>query len=915
MAKLDIEDIRRKVNSLAGYINTSTRTPKVKYALLEEYKRGRFHDIPSIYLTDDPEFVDKLEKLFVNSDSIKQRVPLGLLNRDAEASRRVLSSIAMKLESGIDVDTSGVFERKESIIFEDANLLETIKDILIDFNYSTLNGMYYMSNSNKILPERISHKEEPLGDKVNVNEKFDREYINEKKDNFKINLVKALLKIKIGLRPKSPPVVALPSKYQWIGEEDYLERKLCDELRGKYQDEFLRIELENFDFGDDELSEFLSGIGPFFKDEAVLSDDINSKENLILQKEFLLRIVRNLDKIGALNELVRQENLNIKSLNRLILDGDRIKEISKDDIYKTIDNFDLENPEDTIKMLILNRQLTNKLAHNYVAFIYTGLYMNCVGDDVFSWKKRFKAELDNIRVEREAESEANLIIKSLDKAKIIYKQELDRKIKERDDKVAKLRMEGKDEEADNLSKERVKVDNSFFETQSFIALYRKYDSDIGKLRNMIANNNPKTNENIRSNIRSIKEKEAKKYLIKDDKLQYCVDIYAELADIMKKYNDLNKDANDIVKREAFHDLVARILRSRGEKNKYSYLELTVGGKTYNVGKKLEELIDRVTSDGIIKEPSRVLSSITKRMDFIQLFFSCKHLFTKELVNASERYPDLLRVENAPLSSKLNKEGKVVGVEPGVVDIYYKGALQVFGGHYKEDDPEVSDEKIQSLPAVNSDVTEAFKVVNPKTGDSFLATYIPFFHVTDKQLSEIKESLRDIEYMENNRDGENTNNRYKQLRQNEKSNPIQFEFARKRSQILTDDSRFSKEKTNRPLNRATYQELEREQNLTRIQTSLAEICISELLKGTPIEELEKEFSREVIDYAQKHARERSYVLEGIEQTKPGESIDHNCVAAAMRNGHFTMAIDYKNVNQEAIRFNNHLTKEMDDEKKQ
>ena len=153
----------------------------------------------------------------------------------------------------------------------------------------------------------------------------------------------------------------------------------------------------------------------------------------------------------------------------------------------------------------------------------------------------------------------------------------------------------------------------------------------------------------------LKRLNGKKYLIKDDKLQYCVDIYAELADIMKKYNDLNKDANDIVKREAFHDLVARILRSRGEKNKYSYLELTVGGKTYNVGKKLEELIDRVTSDGIIKEPSRVLSSITKRMDFIQLFFSCKHLFTKELVNASERYPDLLRVENAPLSSKLNKD--------------------------------------------------------------------------------------------------------------------------------------------------------------------------------------------------------------------------------------------------------------------
>lgn len=417
---------------------------------------------------------------------------------------------------------------------------------------------------------------------------------------------------------------------------------------------------------------------------------------------------------------------------------------------------------------------------------------------------------------------------------------------------------------------------------------KKYFPSTKVLKKYLTSVNPNVEENIKSNIEDEIRKN-RKIRKEKTKIEYCVEIYEELNKLMEAFDNLRDSSNGIIKRESFHELVTRVLKIPKGMNNHEHLNTKIDGETQNIGKRVEELIDRLKKDEVIKNVEQVLSCVTKRMECVKQLYSTKHFFTISLVNASKKYPNLIRLENDPI-----KEGG----KTGVVDVYYKDAAQVFGAHYKYYEIEAKDYRIQSLPRVDQRVNEAFNKKNPLTNDSYISTYIPFDTLNETQRKDAKKAL---DMMDNPSDIQVEDEYvFNQIRTLGKT-PDLLDVIKLRLELATDIQRFNDKNVI---------------SLTPLQMKAVNTAMIEFKNGATIEELSEVFTPIVIEHIKKiQLKDMPEQSKDTGDLKDRTEYDTQSVAAAMRNGHFKMAIDYDQINQERANSINLIEKQNDGKSKE
>ena len=807
MNQKQIQKYKSRVDYLARYISKNSIKEKVKYALEKEYRKGNFYDIPLNYTYDDF-FINELRAIFLASNELNQRIPLGLFeDLDTVEYSNLLSNIVVKADRGINFDLSSMKNLAPRISAQMV-IWKYFKKHL-DNNFPKENISFFSFNKFKL--SLSDFLKEDVNNGISLGKMF----------------LEDIEKEKIRTRFVNSPLDIT------VTATNYYENKIYDIFRERYAREFKEIELNNFKYMDLKLLEFVNGINAFFDEKSITNlENKNAERNLKKQKQYLQRVILDLEKIGCLDELINTENSNIEEINELLSDENKISRISKKSLIDEVKKLDVSKPEDAIRMLLMNRHFTNKLAHNYEAFIISNIYMNTVNDNEFKAKNQRKEDV------------------------------LNKKIKEKQDKILELYNQARAEYADKL-KQGLVTDFSF--ANEFFEEYKEFVSKNknATMKDLITNRNPNNEKKIRENIENkiIKQNKQKE---KTNKFEYCLDTFEELNVLMNSFDLLKSNSNGIIKTESFHDLVSRILKNPKHNNDFSQLESNIKGEPANIGEKTDKLINRLRNDGVIENVDAVLSCITKKMELVKQLYATKHFFTISLVNASQKYPQLISLEHSAPNN----------IDDGVVDIYYKNMMQVFGGHYKEYEVEAFDSRIKLLPPVREDVRNSFNNKNTKTGDAYLATYIPIKPLNESQKEELKNALLVMnEIEEGKNDYENNEigliSKVERIR---KEKPQVYKTIKTRIALATDEEMFVNKK---PI------------ELTPFEMQTLDFAMQAIKNGTSMDEINSMFSEKIIKY-----------IKIIQDSTKEDEPKAVSVKDAIRNEKFSSVISDEGKNQEA-----------------
>ena len=114
MAKSKSEELKEKRirnTHFSNFIKEKTIRDKVKFALLEEYRRGHFYSVtPNLFESNDEKDISDFELLkqtYLLSKDDNQAIPDGLFNLDDPAEINLLLNIlSQKLRHGVIIDFS-----------------------------------------------------------------------------------------------------------------------------------------------------------------------------------------------------------------------------------------------------------------------------------------------------------------------------------------------------------------------------------------------------------------------------------------------------------------------------------------------------------------------------------------------------------------------------------------------------------------------------------------------------------------------------------------------------------------------------------------------------------------------------------------------------------------------------------------
>ena len=400
---------------------------------------------------------------------------------------------------------------------------------------------------------------------------------------------------------------------------------------------------------------------------AIDQGDINSseiqklKENIKVQYKCLCNAFLILYETGQLKELLSLENKNIEFLNELLSADNQIEKLNRDGFKTMIDNIDLEKKEDVIKLLVFNRQLLNRLGHNYEESICIKISKHCKSS------KEYNNEMNKFIAE----------VYRIDKPNDNIKNALELEIRK------------------------------LYEPKDF-SLY----------------NHDQKEDNYHYN--------------------YVVNVYSTMIGFFKQYNKImESDKKNNINPPKFYDFINKVLRNDNINDIYSLFTRVIkernakGKERYvkeNLIDKIRNYVKIVERNGYMNNPVETLIEISKDLEIEEKIMKVKHIITMMLVRQYELGSNQLYIENDRAQNGKN----------GVVDVYLDGYLQVFGGHYKSDELEATDQRVQSLNSVRSDVNLGFEK-NSRGMD--LSVGVPMQKLTEGQVREFRELTRTIDFLE------------------------------------------------------------------------------------------------------------------------------------------------------------------------
>lgn len=695
MAQRTNDEILNRVKTLAGRIERDVYQAKMKYGIREEYKKGIFHSIPKD-LFDKDELLE-LQRIYIVSTKNYQWIPSGLFDFSKKSEKKIFfESLISKVEQGIIIDFSqiptGMFSKQEEKLLltiakhqtNRLNLdLEIAEDEYLDIFYKNSN---YKEKNHFYSDDMFEYSEHLLRSerKKDVEEKH--HHTDQRADS------KRKLKTEIA---------KLEYKKKISSKNLYLE------LEKKYKKEFKKIDLRCIKSITADIGNILTCSYSMFKTNDI-NDISNNQESFEIQKEILIEIIRLLEKTGCLDELIISENNNINEINKFLSDENKISQFSdKEKVLEQIRRLQMSVENDIEKMLVFNRHFINKLAHNFDEYMVTELVLNSA-----NIKKRVNGLIEAYLSDPQNKKNAN-------KAN------------------AELKEIGISTSIQSLRIQAIKkiIDDGVYTSKSDAEELKKNPEKALKAIIDRGNKPKDINNLIVQNIQAIVNTHinAHKDSINDKKILKCQSIFKEFDKLHKDYNlYFKKNSNSFIAFQPFEELLKDIFEENTRKKINVHKKYDDIKEVQNVKK----FISKLKEQGIIQNINDVLMDIAENLEAKELLYNVKHFTTLSLIEASHLEGSKIQMRNNPANGEI----------PGVVDVLVDGHMQIFGGHYKENDFETTNFEIQSLPGVPREVNDTF--MSPNETQILSNVFIPLEEITQGQRDEFERNLQLMEFIEN-----------------------------------------------------------------------------------------------------------------------------------------------------------------------
>ena len=483
-----------------------------------------------------------------------------------------------------------------------------------------------------------------------------------------------------------------------------------------------------------ELKDITDELGQIIKSEnrkalTDIKDFSSNKESFENSRKVLLSIIDALDKTGCLNELIKRENKNINEINKFLSPENRIANIDKESLIERVNALDMTKKDDVIEMLLYSRHFSNRLAHSFDDYIYTNLYMSAERQEDYEIKRkqRIKYVENDVRkalledFENDPDAEKNAI-------EMLLKCDLDYQKSKKEIQVLEQ------EQDKNLNKIETRKNSLRKKEESYLA-------EIQNLKTLKIHNPRKAEDKIKEILSKINSTRIKKYSTKEEYTKEIVKEFIEILDDYKKAIIKQKGCS-FEECPSYGEFIRKVIYEE-DLDMLSSLEASKNGVPYNILERMNSFIDECKDEGVFYNIEIRMLEMANQYDFRENAYNLKHNNTIILLNMLRDNQGSIYMEQTPCRE--NKNGKIL---EGVTDFFIENSMQIFGAHFKPDEPEARISGVQTCPNVPKEIDEIFSFAKSKMT---LHTSIPMAKITSGQKEEFKKLIETILYLESNRE--------------------------------------------------------------------------------------------------------------------------------------------------------------------
>ena len=550
----------------------------------------------------------------------------------------------------------------------------------------------------------------------------------------------------------------IPTTNHTLSAEEY-DLLLIELYSEQYKTEFLEAEFNVNPLLDMTISNELINNSPYFKVEDVLA---NNTESLEMQRNLLVQVIENLYITGTFHELVDGAEAKQEIFNMILSDDAKFSVVlrngeqidykgAKDGLINRIKILDFSMANDRAELIKLSRHILNKYTKD-IGDMERGIVKSLLNFD----SPKEKENLDRIDETEPVKTFINvkkffkklLVVVSKFKSEDYWAEIL------QDVKTGMLEETGINEETIvKVSDKKVqkKIKERFIKKQ-----LEKIQLQIKSNTNIKIKNSEEYRELIQTIVaaRESKNKMFELMLEKENVILDNIDgiieqsRYPWLEDLEKArdaYYGIKTSKENGNSPKVFSEMVAIYLDARNkvllnmkkegrefESERDAVNEIVklihntsdiniVNNDLLIVYKSLEKVINEMQRHTFVASTDVVITNLGLFLDKKNQVYNIKHLNTMQLFKAKEQNS---RINFARIDSETNNLA---------IDIFFDEELEVYGGHYREGDPEKELEKSVSV----SDKTNT--IINELFNSKFGKVYIPFNKLTPNQ----KEQFRKV----------------------------------------------------------------------------------------------------------------------------------------------------------------------------
>lgn len=274
------------------------------------------------------------------------------------------------------------------------------------------------------------------------------------------------------------------------------------------------------------------------------------------------------------------------------------------------------------------------------------------------------------------------------------------------------------------------------------SLRKKEDSYLEEIENLkkLKTHNPKNaDKKIEELLRKINTTRMKKYLYKEEYTKEVLREFIEILDDYKKAITQSKQCS-FEECPSYVEFIKSVI-SRSDIETFSKLEGSKNGFVYNIVERVNSFIEQCTDEKIIFDITTRMTEMANQYDFREKAYTLKHDNTMMLLNAKRDGICDIYMEQTP--SRESDTGKTID---GVTDFFAENSMQIFGAHFKPDEPEARISWLKTCPKIPKEIDKIFSFAKSKIS---LHLGVPMEKITPSQKKEFEQLVETISYLDGN----------------------------------------------------------------------------------------------------------------------------------------------------------------------